>query len=264
MRAYVLPCIALLIPLSRTPAQEPSDPAAFLPATMPVYLEAGDVASTLSRLENSPLLAHFDAAARARIGIALEKSRGLGVTRAAAGFTAGPFGANPHWIVLLESPDPRVLAARVESLLGTTKLSIGSLGPFVAVADDPDTLAEAMEAAGGGEKRMVDRPDFKQFRERVRTGSIRIHTNLEAMIPFRFGVGRPKDFGQALFVAHILAVSASAPVLSGSLDLDGGLALRLEAPIGTLSPSRAFAAPPLDGGTILAPPAGCALRLSLP
>jgi hypothetical protein len=264
MRNGALVLVLLLPALAR--AQDTAverDPVRFVPRGVPIFVEVDGVSAAAATLARSPLLAPVEAAAREKILEVLRDLAGLGIGRAVVVVDPGIIFAT-RFALLAEAADPAKLVAAFTRRIPdpAVKIASGEVGPFFAIADGDATLATLRAVGGGKEPSLRDREDFAAFAATCRSGAIRFHLDLKKLAPFRPGLNRNDDAGAILFASHVLHVAKTARTLSGCVALDRGAAIGLTACVDRIAGPHAFTeSRPVE--TALAPPPGCAARLTL-
>jgi hypothetical protein len=137
--------------------------------------------------------------------------------------------------------------------------------PFTVLADSKATLEMVAALRAGTEKALFGRDDFQQSRKRTAGGVLRLHLDLAKLAPpiARIGLNKRDDVGAMLFASHVLHAAKTARTLSASVALNGGAAIELFADVDPVPPLRAFTET-RPSRPVLAPPAGCFARDSLP
>jgi hypothetical protein len=261
-----LPLFALILSALTRAQEAPAarDPATLFPRGTPIYVEARGLSAAATALRDTVLFSPLDAEARKNVDGILADLAEAGVDRAAVGYLPALILSN-RWIVVAETTDPAAVLAKVAKRIPNPEIkpATADLPPFFVLADSQGTIETVLALRDGKESGLSDREDFRRFRTRMPDGSLRFHLDLKKLAPIRPGLGRNDDIGAVLFGHHATHVAKTARTLSGSLDLEGGIGLRLAAEIDALTHPGAFTET-RPAQTVLVPPPDCVLRLSLP
>ena len=239
------------------------DPGRLIPEDMTVFVEIFESDQQLRRLQRSAAWNEIAALVPGRVLDLLEVVNGTGLKRAALGMDHSFLRDKTIFVLLLEAKDQAAAYEKAQAVAKESGRPVFRAGPFIGVADSPDTVDDVRDVARGDEDSLLDRADFLRFRERVTTGDVRFHVNLSGLLPLRPGVAEPSDAVNALFFAHLLHVAGRGRELSGFADLSRGLKIRIDAPVGRLPADRQFCAPTRPSPDVLAPTLSETARLSL-
>ena len=239
------------------------DPGRLIPEDMTVFVEILEPAQQIRRLQQSAGWKQLAAQIPSPVRELLELATGSGLKRAALGMDHSFLRNKTIFVLLLEAKDQGSLYEKARGMAKESGRPVFQAGPFIGVADSPDTVEEVRDVASGEDDSLLDRKDFVAFRKRVTTGNIRFHVDLSGLLPLRPGVSEPQDAVVALLLAHVLHVAGRGRELSGFADLSSGLKLHIDGPVGRLPPDRQFCAPTGPAPDVLAPASVETARLSV-
>jgi hypothetical protein len=180
----------------------------------------------------------------------------------ALGITPVLVGAH-RWIAVLQAPDP---AGLLEVVRNRTTGPIASevAPPFVVVANNSRTLADALATANAGGKSLADATEFQQFRAAGEPGApIRFLCELHKVWPRMLRkVRNSPNIWSVLLGCHVNHVVKTVGAISGSVSTRDGMKASLRGDIRPTDPRALTEGRPMEG--VIAPPPGVALRLSVP